>query len=222
MLRINNLNGFGAGGSSLPTYVDSTNSNNSADIVVPSGARDGDIAVLFDAVNNSSAPPPSLVTPSGWTTVVNSTFDNSRYAVSYKKLGSGDPGATITGMTSNNGKIKLMLVFRPGSPVSSISTPTFGTEFTNSNPSSQTVSASGQAAPLIVLGGAGVFGASAPAFTTASPAFDGEVALARSLSGQYSLRMGYTLYGSSPSDHSIDKGDDGSANILWSGYLKLS
>lgn len=85
MLIVNNLNGFGAGGQTTLAYVNSASSNNSADIVVPSDALEGDIAVLYDAVNNSSAPPPSLVTPSGWTNVVNSTFDNSRYSVHYKK-----------------------------------------------------------------------------------------------------------------------------------------
>jgi hypothetical protein len=53
------------------------------------------------------------------------------------------------------------------------------------------------------------------AFSTASPAFDGDIAAAAT------FRVGYKVYNSSPVDHTIDMNDIGT-NTLTSGMIQVS
>lgn len=204
-----------AGGVSSTTYVGTAESTG-ASITIPVGAQAGDIAVFYDVGYNSSGTP-SLVTPSGWANRVNSTLSTLRAAVFTKTLESGDPGASITGMDGTFADAKQMLVFRPNTLATLVSYSTFTTEFTSGNPSAQIAAASGQVPPAIILGGC-AYGASM-AFSTASPAFDAQIAPSHDRT-----RMGYKLYsdGASPADHTIDMNDLGSLNHLWAGYITLT
>jgi len=222
MFMVNHLSGFGGGGASLSSvsYLTSAGTNTSS-VTIPATSRAGDVAVLFDEGRGASAP--SLVTPSGWTNLVNTTAGSARMAVFYKILASGEPNTSITGMDGSFGESKLLLVFRPNTPVTTVTPSTFLSEITSGNPASQSAAASGQIAPVIVLGGASDQDTGAPTFTTASPAFDGEVTQAGS-GADYAFRMGYKIYNaaSAPASHTIDIGDNGNDNGLWSGYLKLA
>lgn len=196
-------------------FIDSATSRAST-ITIPATAASGDFAVLFDFVRNSS-PVPTNVVPSGWTQAVTGTQDagsnDSRTTVSYKMLGSGDPGASIAGMDGSN-VVKVMLVFtRPGAPASSL----WVADNISTNPASQAVAASGVGTPLLVLGCAAAATSGAVAFSTASPAFDDVISNTGSNPG---IAVGYKIYDSGgASDHTIDMNDLGDANSLSSGVI---
>lgn len=201
------------GGLSSISYVGTAESGSSS-ITIPVAAQEGDIAVLYEYASGGAGSLPSLVTPSGWVNRTNDVIGTQRAAVFTKALVGGDPGASIAGTSGSDDNKKMMVVFRPNGPITLATYSTFTSEFTNLNPSAQVISAAGQSAPLIVLGGCGVIGS--PVFGTLSPAFDAQI-----VPSHDRLRIGYKLYDSSPADHSIDMNDLGSSNSLWGGYITL-
>ena len=203
-----------AAGVSTITYVGMAESG-SANITIPATAQTGDIAALYDLAISGSLP--ALVTPSGWANRVNTTSGVAvRLAVSTKILESGDAGASITGMDGSSLDTKMMLVFRPNILIGTATYSTFTGEATTGDASSQSIAASGQSAPVLVIAGCGTN--SGPVFSTASPAFDAEV------TATINLRMGYKIYnaGSTPASHTIDMANLGSRNSLWGGYIALT
>jgi hypothetical protein len=84
-------------------------------IVIPAAAQAGDIAVLFDRQNTTTA---GFVTPTNWTTIATRFVNGNKVSISYKVLTAGDPGLTITGQ----GPVarKIMAVYRPSQPISSV------------------------------------------------------------------------------------------------------
>jgi hypothetical protein len=201
-------------GVSTITYVGMAESG-SANITIPATAQTGDIAALYDLAISGSLP--ALVTPSGWANRVNTTSGVAvRLAVSTKILESGDAGASITGMDGSSLDTKMMLVFRPNILIGTATYSTFTGEATTGDASSQSIAASGQSAPVLVIAGCGTN--SGPVFSTASPAFDAEV------TATVNLRMGYKIYnaGSTPASHTIDMASLGSRNSLWGGYIALT
>lgn len=202
------------------TYVTFAISS-TATITVPASAADGDLGILFSWARSSGIPTDS--TPSGWTQCTNGTagnangsFDNIRISAFYKKLVSGDVSASVSGLSGVYTTSNVMFILRPDAPISSVTSSTFNAQATAGNPTSQTVTASGQPAPLVVLGGVGSSSTNA-AFSTASPAFDGT-----QLNASSNLIGGYKIYNTSPADHSIDANDLGNGIGLLSGYLRVA
>jgi hypothetical protein len=119
-------------------------------------------------------------------------------------------------MDGNNRDKKAIVVFRPDSPLTTLTVSTFTSEAA-ADPVQQTVSAAGRSTPVIVLGGAGTGNAGTVAFSVASPAFDSTATTASELS------IGYKFYnaGATPADHSIDVAS-GINRSLWGGYLEIS
>jgi hypothetical protein len=213
--------------SSAVTFINFANGADTDEdsLTVPAAAQAGDLAVFFDSAAHDTTIP-TAVTPTGFTNVVNTSLDPGRgyrSMISYKVLNGSE--VTITGMAaqagSNGVSLKTILIFRKANGIVSVVSSTFNGEMTAGNPALQTVSASGQTAPLIVFGLCGHATGSTPtAFTTASPAFDDE----SFTHGAFNLqrRIGYKIYNASPENHSIDCGDNGSLNMLQSGYLRLT
>lgn len=191
----------------------------STTVTIPASAAVGDLAILVNAARGASAP--ALVTPAGWTNLVNMADAAQRITAHYKVLASGEPGSVLTGMDGSFAETLQILIFRPNAPINTVTPSTFSSQVTGADPTLQTVSASGQTVPLLVLGCLTDQEITAPAFSTASPAFDAEIAEAGSGSA-IAIRTGYKIYNSSPADHSVDMADEGSGNGLWSGYLKLT
>lgn len=175
----------------------------------------GDIAYLFDAAANNSGSP-TLVTPSGFTSIVSEAWATYWASGISQRICDGSETGSITGMAGTNSNNKVLLVFRGTRAVASVENSTPTKQGTTGNPSSQNISASGQATPLIVLGMA-YSGSGAVAFATASPAFDATVVNSASR-----LMVGYKIYNSSPANHAIDMNDLGSANYLAGFYSRLS
>lgn len=85
--------------------------SNTSTITVPSGVEAGDFMVLFDIAFGATSP--ALVTPSGFTAIIDSTGSNGRIATSRKQvLSSADAGTTLTGMNGATSNNKILLVFR--------------------------------------------------------------------------------------------------------------
>jgi hypothetical protein len=202
----------GAGGALTLSFLGSAESIAST-ITIPAGVQDGDVAILFDAASGSSD---TNGVPSGWTgAIVQGPISSESVQISYKILASSDASASITGL-DGLGWDKVMLVFRGSSAISAVSSEDWALELTAGDPSSQTVNASGQTAPLVVFGVARVNSGTA-AFSTASPAFDGMVA-----NSDADMLVGYKIYNAAPADHSIDMGDIATRVALGSGFLEMS
>ena len=208
----------GAAGSAALTTLTFVNSavSNAATITIPADAAAGDLAVLFDYSTHGGATITD-VTPTNWSSdpSMMGTQTGGRIRVSYKILVGGDPGSSVTGLNDTNYN-KVMFIFRGDVAITSVTIGSWHATVTGTDPVSQSVTASGQATPLVVLGGTGSEGNTA-AFTTASPAFDATVATADN-----NLLGGYKIYNSSPADHTVDSGDLTTNDGLCSGYLIAS
>lgn len=189
------------------------NTSTGATVAWPSVAA-GDIAVIFDCATNVSGAV-TAVTPTDFTNMVNingGTIPTGRLMVSWK-ICTGSESGNLTGMDGNNTDQKALMIF--GAGASSLAHSTWNKQHTTGNPTSQSVVASGGNAPLIVFGAAASNDA-APAFSTASPAFDEQFTVGV-------MRVGYKVYNSSPADHTIDTNETGSTyDELVSGYLEAA
>lgn len=190
-------------------------------IVVPSTAKAGDIAVLWDASVRGASTAPTAVTPTNWTnfanTVSSGTVANVRAMMDYKIFDGGDPGATVTGMDDDFDR-KFMRVFRPNRPISAVTLGTLNSQFTTGDPSTQTVLAAGQACPLIVV---------AHWATEASHNFSGDASFTpaadESVIGSARSAIAYKVFSGAPSDITVDASNGALDKfIMQSRYLQLS
>lgn len=196
-----------------------TSANSSAQTITCPTVDQYDVGVLFDTATDSTATLPSNVVPSGFTQLQTSAFSSFyRTTLSYKVFDGTEDGATITGMNGNHSNAKILLVFRPNRAIVSVGTSTFLQETSSSAPSSQLIAASGQTAPLIRLA-ACVDGAgpSNPNFTGGT--FDATIAKAGSDS---SIRAGYAVQNTSPSNTTVSMADGGAGNCLISGWMNFT
>jgi hypothetical protein len=115
---------------------------------------------------------------------------------------------------------KTMFVFRPDAAIADVEFLYTQREYTSGNPSPHVIEAS-QVEPLSPVIAFGFMArdpnATTTGFSTETPAFDGTV----QPSNQFS-EGGYKIYNSSPVDHTIDMTDEGWANYLGSGLIKLN
>lgn len=214
------FNGAGSagsgGGSSGLTFTFLASATASApSITIPAAAIAGDYAILFDFTKQNSGSV-SAVTPTGWTNLKNDSVvstDGYRAMVSHRIL---TGGGSVTGMNDTSNR-KALLVFRPTVAIAALTPSSWNGEATTGNPTSQTVSASGVTTPLIVFALAACSSGTAASFSTETPSMT-NLTLG---GGGISIRVGYTVYNSSPSDQSIDMNDNG-INILQSGYVRFT
>ena len=111
-------------------------------ITIPAAAAVGDYAVLFDTSTTTTN-----TIPSGWTSINGATTSGIRTNVSYKRLLSGDPGSSITGMAGTTRKI--LLIVKGNSDITSVSVSTPGSQATVATPTNQTISSTGQVTPTV-------------------------------------------------------------------------
>lgn len=205
---------FIGGGVTTLTYVGETNTSTTGGTLTPHGsAAAGDLAVLCSFVSNGSA----LATPSGWTAIVSNIdpgVGNTSGRCSYKKLTSGDLSTPVTGIAAGSIQRQIMLVFRPDDDIDAITLSTPSGFAGPSDPPDQTVSASGQAAPLVVIGFNGDSHVTGPDDMASSPGFDGLVDIANA-------RAGYKIYNAAPANHTISATGLG-GRVLQSFYIRVS
>lgn len=194
------------------------NSSSSAAITVPSGVQAGDLLVLQDFALHSGGVP-TAVTPTGWTNIVDTSGTPARLMISYKLADGSEGGTSVTGM-GDASNMKCLYIFRGDAPATLLTASTPNQQNTGSNPSSQTVSASGQTTPLVIIGGyAAVAGTVSP--RTFSPAKDGEIEQTSVALLSADTWLAYKIYNSSPANVSVDM-DDESNNYLASFYVQMS
>lgn len=182
-----------------------------------------DVGILWDVAGDSS--PPSTVVPSGWTSISNLNVDAGSFAIrsilSYRIFDGTEDGSTITGMAGNNSEPKVLLLFRPnsGSTVTSVQLQSPWNDFcADSNPSTQTISAGAQAAPLVRIAATGRVS------TTPSVTLTGTFDAATISQSDNNARavIGYAVQNSSPSDDTtIDNSLTGGAHSLVSGWIRF-
>lgn len=127
-------------------YITNATSTSST-ITIPSSAQAGDIAILIDVgYANVSI---TSVTPTGFTNFNSNssqtgTNPQTRGITSYKVLVGGDPGSTITGISTTTMQ-KLLVIYRPSYSANTISLFSGSTGLaTASAPSNQTLTLSQQ------------------------------------------------------------------------------
>lgn len=193
----------------------SATTSTAATIAWPASIAAGDVAILLDAAIYNSSVPPKVI-PTGFTEAKSTNFNGSltdiTVTASYKIL-TGSESGSITGQDGLTTDQKYLYIFRGNIAITVVTPSTWNGEGTVADPVSQSVAASGQPFPLVVLACAASGGV--PSFTTASPAFDADTLIGNT-------RGAYKIYGSAPATHSIDMGDYGTANVLISGYLSFT
>jgi len=218
MLMLNNLIGFGAGGdAALASIVQQASATSTAaTLTAPADIVSGDLLIFSDLATNIGLP--ASVVPTGFTSLSSvSGGNNQRCITSYKIADGSEASATITGMDGNLSDRKVMVTFRGNVPFATASPNTWGGVNQITNPTAQTVTASGGTPPLIVFG---VYGCADAAVDprTFSTTKDGEV------SQGTNLYVAWKIYMSSPADTDVDMDDEGGSfqNSLQSGYIALT
>lgn len=204
-----------AAGLTTLSFITATTSVDSDTITAPATINAGDLLVMFDY----GVKPSGGGVPSGWSEVADVTSAYVDVVISYKIAVGSEDGATITGLTGITGAAKIIQQFRGNIALSSITVQDLGSQITDGNPTSQTVTASGGAVPLIVFGMYGVFGTISP--RTFTPTEDGET---DNTAGANDLHAKFKIYnsGDTPVNHSIDMDDEGIDNALFSFYLEAA
>jgi hypothetical protein len=221
---VNHLVGFGVGGGGLTTLAQVGSAVSTlATITAPATINPGDLLVLWQRAVNITTTIPTLVEPSGFTTISNTSFvsggaNGARYNVCYKIADGSEDGAALTGMDGSAADAKALYQFRGDVPISGVTVGDLETQSTDGNPSSQTVGASGGVAPLIVLAGYDTSGTTDPrTFTVAGVgAKDGEI------NAGAGLYLAFKIYNNGPQDVVVDMADEGNGNTLHTFYLQCS
>jgi len=175
-----------------------------------------DVGVLIDYASNSFSPEPTQAGPSGFTSLSTSINGARRGTASYKVFNGTESGSTLTGQAGDAFNSKVLLVFRPNSPIGTVTPSTWLEESTGGNPSPQIIAASGGQAPLIRIAAASDNNTTTPSFSAGT--FDATVTQA---TGTGRTIAGYAIQNSAGSDDSVDMNDFGT-NWLVSGWLRFS
>jgi hypothetical protein len=118
----------------------------SSTITIPATAAVGDFAILFDRSTTTTN-----TIPSGWTLVSGITTTSIRSNVSYKKLVSGDPGTSVTGMAGTTTKVMLIFRSNTGTFTTLGSGGGGGAQATTAAPTNQTITISSVATPNLTF-----------------------------------------------------------------------
>lgn len=184
--------------------------SSAATITIPATAQAGDLAVLYDLALNIASYP-TLVTPSGWTTILDLQGNNNASSIlSYKILEAGDPGATITGMDGNSADAKSLAVFRATPSLAGVTVLESAEQYTSGNPTAQVKTAQ-SAYPYLVYGVCGG--------VSGLPSW---VAWADATGSHGYQRYGWKFFNDSGASCSVDCGDSGTGTFLKSCILMVT
>lgn len=194
------------------SFVDSATSTGET-ITIPAGAQEGDVAVLFDWSQQNFWAATELV-PTGFISIDQDSVSallrpGTSVVASYRELGSGEGGSSVTGMNHTINR-KVMLVFRPSAPISSITITGKTSELTNNDPAAQTSPAG--SSPLVKV---------AVSASNNSASFTTEIPTMNKVSVS-SMVAGYLIYNSSPQSQQVDRNDDAWGNWLMSCNIEVS
>jgi hypothetical protein len=196
--------------------VRSITNSSGATISIPATAQIGDVAVLLDfSTSNTTAA--SAVTPSGWTQLRTDTVNAAtavRASTCYKILVSGDPGATVTGMTGGTSTRKMLLIIRNTRKITSVTVGSSNGAASENDPSAQTISVSSVSPSLVLIAHYASSSAVNPRTTSSTM-----TEVVGSSTNQYCL---YSIINKrdAAANVTVDMTDNGT-NALQSFYLKI-
>jgi hypothetical protein len=128
-----------------------SSSRNTGSTIGGFNCQDGDIGIIVQVAKSSSTSIPALVTPSGWTNVVNvsqGTTVGFRMAVHYKILTFAENGSSLTGMNATGENLYYTLLYRPSKSFT-LSTASVNQQATSSAPTNQLLTMTSQTGPYI-------------------------------------------------------------------------
>lgn len=184
--------------------------SSAATITIPATAQAGDLAVLFDLARDIVSTP-TLVTPSGWTTISDLTGGRGAAVLSYKILAAGEPGSTITGMDGNSADAKSLVVFRATPTLAGVAVQDLGEQYTTDNPGAQTKAAV-TAYPYVIYGVCGGLSA-LPTWASAWYSNTGSVGY---------QRYAWQIFNDTGASVSVDCNDSGTGTFLHSCALLVT
>lgn len=199
-------------------YVTNVTSTAST-VAIPATAQVGDIAILVDWGYITSTTSPTSVTPTGFTLIGQHnqiTSPASRIMATYKVLVAGDPGATITGMSTTSMR-KILMIYRPSIAYNSITvnSGTFNTASTT--PGSQNISPATKEYVLEF----GIWGSSAGTIGTRTSTLTSSREL--SIAGQTNLYVNaFELLEGSITTNTLTFPADYGTNVLASFFMKFN
>lgn len=184
-------------------------------ITGPAGIVAGDVLVLYDrAINTSGAP--TSATPSGFVAdpdLVEVSTDGLGRAIISTKIATGaEASASLSGMAGTSNQLKILYVFRPKRPITSIAVIAPAADFQNGDPADQVVNISAQTKPLVVIGAYAGSGGGGRSF---SPTQDG----ANTLSF---IEARWKIYNRVPADVTVGMNDEGTRNTLMSAAFAIN
>jgi hypothetical protein len=198
------------------SYVAGETNSNSSTINIPATAQGGDLCVLYDvtAVNGNN------VTPAGWTSIISddNTFENN---FSYKVLTSGEPGSSVIGQNGTLYTVKIMMVFRPSTPVTVTTGTLQGIIETANNPLAITINTSAIVSSGLAIGVAKMYSSGALS-TTGDANWNATSIYNESTSStKTKARMFYKLQNAgSLTNPTLDMPDQGNYNTLFGIYFE--
>lgn len=187
----------------------------SATVTMPGGIVAGDIGIILQYAGGDGDP--TIGSPSGWTAMFTPVVGGSAGGAGWARILDGTETTVNTGTTASEIS-SYLIVIRPSSPVTTLAFGTWSKEATSGNPVAQSVDPTALAPPVIVLGMAGASSGSF-SFSAFSPSPTTEYA--RGTGNLYS-RIGYRIDNTTPQLTSIDMNDQGTRNVLVSGYVTAS
>lgn len=220
MLMVNQLVGFGSAvvAARRLEFLDSATST-AATITCPAGVIAGDLLVLYDVAYRGSGILPTLVTPTGFTSITNDTglSNDTRFNTSYKIAIGTEGGTSITGMNALNNNDKMLVAFRPTTPIASVAVGSTAFQKTANDPTAQVVTSAGGTPPLVVFGQYSTWNAtlSPRSFT---PSKDSEIS-SISNAVRFNNWLAWKIYNSGLQNVTVDMDDEGVENYLGSFYL---
>lgn len=198
------------------TLVGQNNTGGST-ATLPGGIASGDLGVILQYGGGDGTPSFSPI--SGWTSlVVGATPGVDAGAAGWCKILDGTETNIATGTTNSAQTANFAIVFRPSIPITSVNIGTWSHEETDGNPSAQTANPSALPAPSIVFGLAGALSSSF-SFSTFSPSPNNTYT--RDTGDLYAI-TGYRIYNNTPQSTLIDMNDQGTRNVLISGYIQVT
>lgn len=147
-----------AGGRRIQFVASNTSTATGGTIVVPTGCKAGDLFVLVNFATNSTSAIPATAVPAGFTEAANGNFVSAATGRGYKQIisfavpGSDISGTTLTCMNGTNADSMALMVFRGRKAFVSGAAFDVASHLADTDAAAQTVNASGQTGPLVVVG----------------------------------------------------------------------
>jgi len=162
MLQINNLVGFGAGGSGPTSFsvpADGISTADAITVAIPTGAAEGDLAVMYDMPWEDVTTGEFEATPAGWNFVheaMRHALDDVGIKLTYKVLEASDLGTSVSGYEDTSGtkaRRKFIVVFRPDAKINDVTVSYQDINNANGGVADVVMTTTGLSLPMVICAG---------------------------------------------------------------------